>query len=119
MLDSDTILTLRELGERDDSIMLLELFEIFNTQTPELISRIIAAHEASDMIALEQAAHTLKGSCLNLGCYAMARTCIQLERAGRERMTQGIAEHIDVLRIQFEQTVPLLREALSRNSEKI
>ncbi len=73
-------------GNADDSVVLepgiarsAKVVELFLRLVPGQVEAVSAALKNSDKDALKQAAHKLKGGCLNVGVRKMADICKQLE----------------------------------------
>jgi len=84
----------------------------FREQCPDLILRIHKAVSAGDARSLELAAHTLKGSLMNLGARPAAAAALELEKAARtgelgnaDRLAEEIETEIERLERQLE-TLP-------------
>ena len=74
---------LQELQQETDSEFVIELIDIYISETPKQIQAIAAALTAQTLPALMIAAHTLKGSSLNLGAKQLGALCLKLEEIGR------------------------------------
>jgi HPt (histidine-containing phosphotransfer) domain-containing protein len=92
----------------DDDELCRELIETFQQQAPVLSAQIRAAIADRDGLALQRAAHTLKGS---MRVFAARSTPVleQLEERGREDHWQGI----DALSAQMEDDLARLQTALA------
>ncbi len=60
-----------------------ELIELFLEDVPSQLKTLREAEGRDDAKGVERAAHTLKGSCANLGVVRMAAICAELEEIGR------------------------------------
>lgn len=60
--------------------LLRRVIKIFAEQTPQLLTRLREAARRGDASAVKSAAHTLKGSFLQLGALAAADLALQLEQ---------------------------------------
>ena len=69
-----------------------ELMEEFLKVTPGLLSQLGAAIRSEDCAAIEQTAHTLKGSCRSLGARPMSNPCDALETMARSGESVGALE---------------------------
>lgn len=73
------------LATVDDNLNLVaELTQIFLEDGPEQLGRIRAAIGKRDALALERAAHTLKGSAVNFHAEPLKQAAFRLERMGRD-----------------------------------
>lgn len=81
---SNPLLTrLQELEQETDHEFVIELIDIYLNETPKQIQAINVALTAQAFPALMIAAHTLKGSSLNLGAKQLGARCLKLEELGR------------------------------------
>ncbi|HLM47474.1 MAG TPA: response regulator, partial [Myxococcaceae bacterium] len=82
-LDRSVLAGLRELQEEGEPDILGELIGLFLTDAPPQLVALREAAEAGDARSVERIAHTLKGSCGNMGAVGMAALCTELEGMGR------------------------------------
>ena len=113
LLEEETLEALRQLREESGHAIIDELLTIFEHQSKDLLRDIIHACETRSASSLERAAHTLKGSALNLGARQLAEVCRRVEAAGRDGHFSVANQLLPVLRHTFEQTLPVLRRALT------
>ena len=93
-------------GDRD---LLCRMIELFMMQCPTLLQEIGAALDKNDALALQRAAHTLRGSVCNFGAQRAYDAAASIERAGRERDWSTAAEG----RATLEKEIEKLRRALA------
>ena len=74
---------LQELEQETDSEFVIELIDIYMNETPKQIQAIATALTTQAFAQLMIAAHTLKGSSLNLGARQLGALCLKLEELGR------------------------------------
>jgi two-component system, sensor histidine kinase and response regulator len=79
VLDRKTLDDLRALQEEDEPDLLAELIDLFLQDTSPRMSTMEQALAEGDASAVAQVAHSLKGSCGNLGAKQMSELCAQLE----------------------------------------
>ena len=77
LLDSDDLRS-RFAGKFE---LLRRLIKIFDEQTPQLLARLRHAARRGDAAAVEWAAHTLKGSLLQIGARTTAEVARQIEES--------------------------------------
>jgi CheY-like chemotaxis protein/HPt (histidine-containing phosphotransfer) domain-containing protein len=65
----------------DNRVKLLEYLDLFTSTTGTLLEQILAATGQRDAATLSRLAHTLKGTCGNVGAHEMAALASALERA--------------------------------------
>jgi HPt (histidine-containing phosphotransfer) domain-containing protein len=85
IIEPDDVLA-RVDGDRD---LLRELLLIFSAQSRQLMTEMRRAIAADDARAIEQLAHTLRGSVGNFGAQAAAQTALALELAARNNQLAG------------------------------
>ncbi len=103
-----TLEQLRWLEREGQPSVIATLVGMFFTEAPRRIADLLAAEAAGDAETIETAAHTLKGSCANLGAERMAGVCLELERLGRARSLDRIGLVLARLRDEYDLVRPLL-----------
>ncbi len=73
---------LRALESAGSPNFLAEIIDLFLREAAGLVEKLRAAVESRDAALFERSAHTLKGSCGNLGAQAMSRLCAELQAVG-------------------------------------
>jgi HPt (histidine-containing phosphotransfer) domain-containing protein len=107
---------LQELQQETDSEFVIELIDIYISETPKQIQAITAALTAQTFPALMIAAHTLKGSSLNLGAKQLGALCLKLEEIGRAG--KSIPEGSSVTEIENEyENVKTMLLAFKQNKQ--
>jgi len=91
---------LLELERETDSEFVIELIDIYINETPKQIQAIAAALTTQTFAPLMIAAHTLKGSSLNLGAKQLGALCLKLEEIGRAG--KSIPENCSIAEIENE-----------------
>ena len=76
---------LRELQEAGAPDLLEELIELFLADVPPQLVALRKAAEADDAQSVERIAHTLKGSCANMGAVRMETLAQSYRRWGALR----------------------------------
>ena len=105
LIDQDVIDSLTEIGDKE---FLVELIDIFLSQSKGLIQEIIKAVGECNASDLMKSSHKLKGSCLNLGANDLGNICHQLEAKGKENDFSNIAQIIQPLDSVYQQTCEAL-----------
>jgi two-component system, sensor histidine kinase and response regulator len=99
--------------------LLREIVGLFVEETPQLLSDIMESITRGDPVALERAAHALKGSVGNFGTKIAYEPALKLEAMGRGRELADAHE----LYLKLEKEVAFLRDALveltSRDASQI
>ena len=114
-LDRSVLAGLRELQQEGEPDILEELIDLFLTDVlPQLVT-LREAVEAGDAHSVERIAHTLKGSCGNMGAVRMEALCTELEDAVRSKDIAAAAVRISRLQEKFGHVRAVLEEVLSKN----
>lgn len=95
----------------DDPGALVELIQMFLDELPDRVRELKAAVTADDRSAVGAAAHTLKGSALNLGGKRLAEACLRLESALSDTTVVDFSPFL----ASVETEEGRLRNALSRH----
>lgn len=93
---------LNELVQETDYEFVVELIDMFLSETPEQIRTITKALNSQDHHILTIAAHTLKGSSLNLGAKKLGAACLVLEELGRAGKPISSTINTNEIEHQFE-----------------
>jgi two-component system, sensor histidine kinase and response regulator len=108
----DAAATLRNIG--GDTALLEELVELFLQRYQAMLEAIRAALANRDQVAVEQAAHALKGTASNLCASEVVLSAGQLEAFGR----LGTLVEGPVIYAQLEKSVLRLVQLLEKRSRK-
>jgi CheY-like chemotaxis protein len=101
----DRLRDLRVPGQPDP---VAEIIDLFLQQTPDLLTSLKKAFAEMDPESVGLTAHTLKGSCANLGAEQMAAWCRELESVAR----QGTLAEAGRLPVQLENEFAAVRQIL-------
>jgi CheY-like chemotaxis protein/HPt (histidine-containing phosphotransfer) domain-containing protein len=108
-VDYSVLEGLRELQEEGEPDILEELVAMFLKDAPSQLETLKEATEKGDAQSVERIAHTLKGSCGNMGAVRMEALCSELEEIGRSedlstapRLTSSLEEEFGRVRAAFE-----------------
>jgi HPt (histidine-containing phosphotransfer) domain-containing protein len=86
-----------------DGELLKELSQMFLEQSAGLLQNMRESLAANEPAQLERLAHTLKGSCANLGARALAQAAEELEKKARAKALFGLDKQVDVVVKEVEQ----------------
>ncbi len=78
-----------------------ELIGMFLEDSPRQLETVAGAAEHQDLQTLTRAAHSLKGSCANLGAVRLAEICRELEDAGAAGTIESIPLLVERCRQEF------------------
>jgi len=106
-LDPVVLSGMRGLQEEGEPDLVAELVDLFMSTTPALLDSMREAADVGDTSRLRQLAHSLKGSCRNIGAASMANLCQVMETAAGaghlaspEALT-GLDVELERLRVQL------------------
>jgi HPt (histidine-containing phosphotransfer) domain-containing protein len=100
IFDPQTLEQLQELVDGDDTSFLLDLFESYLSTARESIETL--RHEL-DQDVLRRAAHTLKGSSLNVGASRVADLCKTLEQQLRAAQPDDLPGQVERIEARVQQ----------------
>ena len=83
-IDPKVIEELRALQTGGSPTFLSELIDIFLKELGQHLVRLRKALDERDSAVLERVAHTMKGSCGNLGARELSKVCSELQGVARE-----------------------------------
>jgi HPt (histidine-containing phosphotransfer) domain-containing protein len=93
---------LRQLEDELGADVAVELIDLFICDGPEQLSTMRQAATGSDAEALKRAAHSMKGSCGNLGLQSLSDKAAELERHTEENGCSQAETHISTLERLFD-----------------
>jgi CheY-like chemotaxis protein/HPt (histidine-containing phosphotransfer) domain-containing protein len=109
------IATLRDIGERAGTDLVGEVLQSFLEEAGPQLSRLEAAVQSRDAMALARCAHAMKSSCANLGAEQLSALYRRLENLGRNNQVDEAHALLQELRraheIVIRQAQEILREA--------
>ena len=114
-LDLAVLEGLRELQEEGETDLLAELVGMFLEDASARLDVLRDAIQIGDAEEIERAAHSLKGSCGNMGVKRMQQTSSDLQEAGVSGDISGAANLLGRLEEEFERVRPALLEAISED----
>lgn len=100
IFDPATLEQLKELVDGDDTSFLHDLFESYLTTARDSIESL-RSDGGPDV--LRRAAHTLKGSSLNVGASRVAELCKHLENSLRSESPSDLAARVDQIENRVQQ----------------
>src|SRR4051794_353811 len=106
-VDVSTLLALREFQRPGKPDVVARIVSRFLEETDERIAALHAAVAAADAVALERAAHALKGIAGTVGANEVMRLAVQLEQIGRDTRTEGAAQLVAELERALDHARPI------------
>lgn len=98
--------TLRRLG--GNTALLADLVQLYDEDSPELLSRIAAGIRARRGEDIRHAAHSLRGLAANFGASMLTEPLVQLEEAaaqGRFQEAAGLLDQVQRESARLQQTL--------------
>ena len=105
---------LEEIGLTDEPALFAETVELFLTDSLAVLDQLKSAFAAGNVLALERAAHRLKGSSLNMGVVSMAQPAKALEDEARRNGFANAPEMIGLLDRELPRIAVFLRGEAAR-----
>ncbi len=109
-LDEQVLQDLESLGDEEQPDFLQTVIQQFLEDQPKHITAVETAIEDKDALALRKAAHSLKGSSLNVGAQALASRAMELEKLG----AAGTLDGVEPLLVAFQKECRRARRALAQ-----
>jgi PAS domain S-box-containing protein len=106
-IDLAMIASLKELRTPGEPDPVEELVALFCQEAPARITQLEEAFANQNVEAVERAAHSLKGSCSNLGAKRMAQTAMEIMEIARGQKLPP-ANLVESMRPEFARVKPLL-----------
>jgi HPt (histidine-containing phosphotransfer) domain-containing protein len=106
--DNPLLTRLQELVQETDFEFVIELVDIYLNETPTQMQTMVKALDTQDHHMLTIAAHTLKGSSLNLGAKRLGAACFRLEELGRSGIPISASINTKEIESEFEQAKAIL-----------
>lgn len=94
------------------AVILPRLIQMFGSTTPPMLADMHQHASSGNLLAMAQAAHKLKGSCVSLGAEQMAEVCKTLQHKGEQGDATGIRALLDELDVLYPATLAALQEIL-------
>jgi HPt (histidine-containing phosphotransfer) domain-containing protein len=110
VFDPETLEQLLDLVDGDDTSFLSDLFQSYVQTATESLSTLRGP--ANDDL-MRRAAHTLKGSSLNVGAVAVASVCRQLEADLRQNRVADLPDRLARLEAQVQRVVETYPETIA------
>jgi len=93
---------LRALQSAGSPGFLAELIDLFLREAAGHLAKLRESLASRDARTFERSAHTLKGSCGNLGAQAMSRICADLQTVGHEADWARATELVPAVEEEFK-----------------
>jgi PAS domain S-box-containing protein len=116
LVNRQTLATLRDLQVPGGPDPLAEVIHLFLDDTPRMLTELRQCCTLRQPDALRRTAHSLKGSCGNMGAEHLAELCRQVEAKAQSGSLVGIDELIQAIEDTFPQVRALLLAELQLES---
>lgn len=108
-LDEEALTELQEVMEDEFDI----LIETYLRDSCDRISYLRTAIGSSDPDTFTKAAHSFKGSSVNIGAPRLGALCLKAEEAGRENRLGDAATVVDAIESEFQRVEKTLKRFLA------
>lgn len=112
VLDPDVIEGLRSLESDGEPGLLVELVDLFLSDTPPRMRNLEVALKSGDARTVEEIAHSLKSSCGNLGAASLSALFREIEALGRGRQLDSVPSLVAKSNAEFRRVEDALRSEL-------
>ncbi|MCK2149990.1 MULTISPECIES: Hpt domain-containing protein [Marinobacter] len=109
-LDGEALAELQDVMEDEFDV----LMRTFLYDSRERIASLKQAVSEQDAEALAHAAHSFKGSCINIGAPLLGELCRTAENAGKEQRLEKVPAIIDAIEEEFRNVADLLEKLMVR-----
>lgn len=113
VLDPDVIENLRQLTPPGEPDVLKELLTLFLEDVPARIEKLRAAWQAGDAVAVQRAAHSIKGSAGNIGATELYGVCSRLDTQGRSGDLAPLPPMVASLDAEFARVTAAIHDLIS------
>ena len=109
VIDEGMISALRDMGPE----IFVELVELYLEEAPNQVAELRRQFELGDAAGMAAAAHSLKGSSLNLGANSLADICKQIELKGKNGNLVKVDDLLEQLDLRYEEVQTALAKEIS------
>ena len=96
---------LRKLESKTKRDLLGQLFQLFLEQTPQKLDQLGTTITSGDLETAARLAHSVKGSCVNLGVTELGRLCSDMEQRAVAGDGARCSELLPKVRSEYERVV--------------
>ncbi|MDX1599299.1 MAG: Hpt domain-containing protein [Marinobacter sp.] len=107
-LDEEALAELKDVMEDEFDV----LIHTYISDSADRLASIRSAIEAGDADALVKAAHSFKGSSINIGAPRLGTLCLEVENAGREERLSDAGPFVEQIDLEFQQVRSMLERIL-------
>ncbi len=107
LIDLETWETMKSMGDRD---FLVEMINLFNSDTPDLIAQMQSGLAAGDIETVRRAAHSLKSNAASFGAGRLSAAARELEMLARSGSFDGAAFRLAAVEAEYRLLAPRLEE---------
>lgn len=112
-LDPAVLDSLRQLTPPGEPDVLKEVLQLFLDDVPARVERLRSAWQGGDAVAVQRAAHSLKGSAGNIGATDLLAVCRQLDDLGRVGDLSNAAPLVTALDAEFARVEAEIKSLIS------
>lgn len=110
LINQKQIEALKELSSPDEPSLLVELIDLFLSDSKNTLMHLKSAIDSDDFNKIEKYAHKLKGSCANLGADSLKNLCQQIEDESYVGNKERMVELLKKVEMIYEKVLKKLNE---------
>ncbi len=114
LLDANTLNNIRALQSPQSPDILKQLFEIYRTSVPEIITNLSLSIQDENCESIREFAHSLKSASGNIGARKIFELSAKLEEMARDNRIDGASE----IHQEIEQLFPKICEMLEWETQR-
>ena len=114
IIQDNMISALKDMGPE----IFVELVQLYLEETPHQVAEVRRQFELEDAAGMAAAAHSLKGSSLNLGANSLADICKQIEVKGKKGNLFKVGDLLEQLDLRYQEVQETLAEEIAAVVEK-
>lgn len=108
-LDEEALTELQDVMEDQFDV----LIETYLKDSSDRISYLRSAITTDDADAFAKAAHSFKGSSINIGAPQLGELCLRAEQAGKDQRLDNASEVVDAIESEFRRIEQTLKRFLA------
>ena len=109
VIDDGMISALKDMGPE----IFVELVELYLEEAPNQVAEVRRQFELGDAAGMGAAAHSLKGSSLNLGANSLADICKQIELKGKDGDFNNLENLLEQLDLRYQEVQTALAQEIA------
>ncbi|GAB4490779.1 MAG: hypothetical protein OHK0031_14060 [Anaerolineales bacterium] len=100
-IDPNALDPYREMMGDEADAFIADIIDTYLSNSSQLVGDIETCHASGDLATFARAAHTFKSNSAMFGAQSLAGLALQLEQAGKNGQTEGLAAVIEQLKVEY------------------